>query len=178
MMHNLNYVKKIWLAWLVGLLLLSACQTTAVMEKRPSTIAVWDLENLNPAELEEFDLEELLAAKVIESFQTSKKWTVVERKDLILALEEQNLGSSVMVDESMRLKIGELLGANYMVFGSYMKFRSNITLTLRLVDVQTGRILKAEEITNPFKSVSDTLQMATKAAKQLQGNKDNPSKKS
>lgn len=148
---------------------LSGCGTTKALEKRPSTIAVWDLDNLNPAELDGFNLGELLAAKVMEILEPSNQWVLVERKELILALEEQNLGASAAVSEETRLRIGRLLGANFMVFGSYMKFMEALQVNLRIVDVQTGRIIKASSNKPPvpFKSVGDALKMAGDAAREL-----------
>ena len=156
-----------WVALILAMVIPAGCQTTAVMEKRPNTIAVWDIENLNASELSGFDLEELLAAKVIEVLQKDKRWTVVEREELILALEEQNLGGSALASDETRLQIGRLLGANYMVFGSYMKFMQQMQLNLRVVDVETGRVMRATQKTLPFKDVGGTLDMAAEAAGEL-----------
>jgi hypothetical protein len=162
-----------WIIILLGWGCFSGCQSMsgAVKEtgqqERPHTIAVWDLDNLNPAELEGLQLGELLAGKVIEVLEESGQWVVVERKDLILALEEQNLGSSALVSEETRLQIGRLLGANAMVFGTYMKFLKDLQINLRVVDVETGQVMKAGQQRAPFSTVGNALKMTRQAALKL-----------
>ena len=180
MIRKVIYLSLGWLL-IIGSWGLSGCQSMQTGSKpgpmapqtrsadTPRTLAVWDLENLNPAELEEFNLGELLAVKVMEAFEQSDRWTLVERKDLLLALEEQNLGSSALASEDTRLKIGQLLGANAMVFGSYMKFMQRLQLNLRLVEVETGQILRATEASAPFSNnIGAVVEMAQKAAEDLQ----------
>lgn len=106
-----------------------------------SSVAVWDLENFGGALDTEWG--EVLSSSVIQVFEESGRYTVVEREQLILALEELRLGSSALADESTRLKIGRLVGARYMVFGGYMVLGSQMRLDLRLVEVETGRIVRA-----------------------------------
>jgi len=145
----------------------SGCQSAKGNGKRLNTIAVWDLDNLNPAELEEFQLGELLASKVMEVLEESGQWVVVERKELILALEEQKLGSSALISEETRLRIGRLLGAQSMVFGTYMKYLKTLQINLRIVDVETGQVLKAAQKRAPFTSVGDALKMTKQATLEL-----------
>ncbi len=166
-MTHRNGNRNMWWAAAILVFLLAGCQTTAVMETRPNTIAVWDLENLNPAELEGLDLGELLAAKVIEVLQETQKWEVVEREALILALEEQHLGSTALASEETRLRIGQLIGANYMVFGGYMKFMQTLQLNLRIVDVQSGRVVRAVQENVPFKDVGGVIETAGALAEKL-----------
>ncbi len=165
---------RVWtcLAFALTIFIFGGCQTTAVMEARPHTIAVWDLENLNPAELEGLELGELMAVKVIETLQASRQWEVVERESLILALEEQHLGSTALASEETRLRIGRLIGANFMVFGSYMKFMQTLQLNLRIVDVQSGRVVRAVQKTEPFKDIGGALKMADDAAGELFARED------
>ena len=129
------------------LMFLSGCTVTEKpgmeMERQASTVAVWDLENLNPNEAVGIDMGELLASEVIETLKKSGKFQVVERQRLILALEELQLGSSSLADEATRLKIGRIVGARFMVFGGYLVFGEMMRLDLRLVEVETGTVVKA-----------------------------------
>lgn len=161
------------ISFLVSTILLiswcTGCQTVPVEEKkRLQTIAVWDLENLNQTETAALDLGELLANKVIEALAESGRWTVVEREQLILALEELNLSSTSMVLDSTRLEIGKIVGAKYMVFGSYMQMMQMMRLNLRLVDVETGRVLKASEKSTFEEDIGIWLKLAGEAASELQ----------
>ena len=150
------------IGWGVG------CQSVPVKEKRLQTIAVWDLENLNQAESAAFDVGELLANKIIEALVESGKWNVVEREQLILALEELNLSSTSMVSASTRLEIGKLVGAQYMVFGTFMNMMQLMQINLRLVDVETGRVIKAAEKSTFKEDIGLWLELAKEAANDLQ----------
>jgi curli biogenesis system outer membrane secretion channel CsgG len=145
-----------------------ACQSIPIEEKKIQTIAVWDLENLNKTEPTAFDLGELLSNKIIEALIESGRWKVVERKQILLALEELNLSSTSMVLDSTRLEIGRLIGAQYMVFGTYMQMMQTMHLNLRLVDVETGRVIKAAERSTLEEDFGKWLELAREAAKELQ----------
>ena len=157
---------------LIGLSILlltffSGCTSAACLDQQTSAVAVWDLENLNPDEAIGTDMGELLAAKVIETLNESSTFQVVERERLILALEELTRGSAFMVDESTRLKIGRIVGARFMVFGGYFVLGGMIRLDLRLVEVETGRVVKAAQKTTSAGDLSGWLKAARQAAEEL-----------
>jgi curli biogenesis system outer membrane secretion channel CsgG len=138
-----------------------------VMERQTSTVAVWDLENLNPNAAIGADMGELLAAEVIETFKESSTFQVVERQRLILALEELNLGSSALANEATRLRIGRIVGARFMVFGGYFVLGDMMRLDLRLVEVETGTIVKAAEKTTAAGDLNGWLKATRQAAEEL-----------
>ena len=145
----------------------SGCTSAPCMDQQTSAVAVWDLENLNPDEAIGTGMGELLAAKVIETLNESSTFQVVERERLILALEELTRGSTSMVDESTRLKIGRIVGARFMVFGGYFVLGGMIRLDLRLVEVETGRVVKAAQKTTSAGDLSGWLKAARQAAEEL-----------
>lgn len=156
----------------IGLIILllaffAGCTTAACKDRQTPAVAVWDLENLNPEEAIGADLGELLAAKVIETLKTSGNMQVVERERLILALEELNLGSSGLADEATRLKIGRIIGARFMVFGGYFIIGGMMRLDLRLVEVETGRVLKAAQKVTAAGDIGGWLNAAEQAAAEL-----------
>lgn len=157
---------------LIGLSILlltffAGCTSAPCMDPQTSAVAVWDLANLNPAEAIGPDMGELLAAIVIETLKESDAFQVVERERLILALEELNLGSSSLVDESTRLKIGRIVGARFMVFGGYFVLGGMMRLDLRLVEVETGSIVKAAQKTTSAGDLNGWLRVARQAAEEL-----------
>lgn len=157
---------------LIGLTILlfaffPGCASTPSMSQQTTAVAVWDLTNLNPDEAIGPDMGELLAAKVVETIKESGVFQVVERERLILVLEELDLGSSSLVDESTRLKIGRIAGARFMVFGGYFVLGNMMRLDLRLVEVETGRIVKAAQKTASAGDLNGWLNIARQAAKDL-----------
>ena len=135
-------------------------------EKKP-TIAVWDLEDLSPSGIAQMDLGNLLSARIMETVQQAGGYTVVEREKLEIALRELNLGSSSLADASTRLRIGRIAGARLMIFGAYQVVADQMRLDLRIVEVETGRIIKTAEKTAGGGDLSGWLKAAEAAAKEL-----------
>jgi curli biogenesis system outer membrane secretion channel CsgG len=136
--------------FLIFFILLYGCASVPTQvketEQRPATatVAIWDFDNLSPTSLALPDLGERLAAEVTETIMRKGNYQVVERQRLLLVLEEQNLGSQSIIDESTRLRLGKIAGARMMIFGAYQSFGGIQTrLDLRLVDVETGRNIKS-----------------------------------
>ncbi len=146
---------------------ISGCASVPYVEDGVRTVAVWDLVNYSQPGTVDSDLGELLAAKIIETLKDSGTYKVIERERLLLVLEEQNLSTTPIVDESTRLKIGQIMGARCMVFGSYFVVADTMRLDLRLVEVETGNILKATQKSASAVNVSEWLKIAQKAAQEL-----------
>ncbi len=137
------------------------------MDQKTGAVAVWDLENLNPAENTYAELGALLSTQVIETLGESAGFTVVERQRLLLVLEELNVGTSDIVSASTRLRIGRIVGAKFMVFGSYFVMDAMMRLDLRMVEVETGRIVKAAERTVSGRDLGVWLNAAREATRDL-----------
>jgi hypothetical protein len=152
-------------------ILICSCATTPVAPPtgstdRKQTLAVWNLENLSPLETGQMDLGDLLSARIIETAQQGG-YTTIEREKLEIALRELNLGSSSLADSSTQLRIGRIVGASRMIFGAYQVVGNQMRLDLRLVEVETGRILKSAEKTAGGGDISGWLKAAEAAAKEL-----------
>jgi len=158
-------------ALIVAIVFLACCGKETIRTKgavyTKGAIAVWDLENLTPAESSQLDLGELRSAKIIETIKSLESYPVVERQRLLLALEELNLATTSLADESTRLRIGNMLGARFMIFGGYQVIVGIMRLDLRLVDVETGKIIKATQRTTPGSDLQEWLKAAQEAALEL-----------
>ena len=110
---------------------------------------------------------ELLASEVIATLKEANTYQVVERQRLILALEELNLGSSSLADEATRLQIGRIIGARFMVFGSYLVLGDMMRLDLRLVEVETGAVVKAADKTAAAGDLNGWLEAARQATREF-----------
>ena len=139
---------------------------TAVSFDKKSIIAVWDLEDLSPFGIAQMDLGNLLSARIMETIQQAG-YTVVEREKLEIALRELNLGSSSLADATTQLHIGRIAGAGLMIFGVYQVIADQMRLDLRIVEVETGRIIKTAEKTAAGGDLSGWLKAAEAAAKEL-----------
>lgn len=134
-----------WL-WLPVLLWACAAGTPGV-SRQPvpvrGSVAVFDFENLSPLDTADPDITELLTAKAIETIEEAGQYDVVERQHLTTVLEELNLGSSGLADRQTQLKLGAITGARLMVFGAYQLIENRLRLDIRLVNVQSGRVVNA-----------------------------------
>ena len=105
------------------------------------------------------DLEPLrvgLSQILITQVQETATRPVVERARLQEILDELELGHSGKVDEGTAAAVGKLLGAHYLVMGSYFELVGTLRIDARLVRVETGEILASHGVQG---QVSDFLSM-------------------
>jgi TolB-like protein len=88
-------------------------------------------------------LREGLAQMLISDFSAAPQVRVVERARLKALLEEQKLGQSGKIDPASASRVGKLLGARFLVLGSYFDLKSVLRVDARVVEVETGRILRS-----------------------------------
>jgi curli biogenesis system outer membrane secretion channel CsgG len=141
---------------------------SAAVERRISTVAVWDFDNLSASSFVQPDLGERLAAELTEIFMRKGNFQVVERQNLLLVLEELNIGSEIFVDETTRLRLGKIVGAGMMVFGAYQSFGGQQTrIDIRLVEVETGRTKKTVDKLVPSSNYQAWFEAVRQAADEL-----------
>ena len=99
----------------------------------------------------------------IEQFQ------VVERAQLQQLLEEMKLGQSGVIDSQSAVEVGKMLGAQNMLLGSFMHMLDGkLRIDVRIVNVETGVTIKAEEVTGKPKDLYKLLQgLVVKIARNL-----------
>jgi curli biogenesis system outer membrane secretion channel CsgG len=159
--------KSLVCVFVIFIVFIAACATKSDLYKSVVTVAIWNLKDLSPSDVVRPDLGELLSTKVIETFKETDLYIVIERERLLLVLEELNLGTTLLVDETTQLRIGKLVGAQLMVFGGYQVIGEQMRLDLRLVEVETGRIRKAAQKTVSSTDLPAWLNAAKETAAQL-----------
>jgi len=87
------------------------------------------------------DAGEVLAERISIRLSGYPNIKVVERARFNEVLDELALTERVPIDETIAAKIGRLLGANYMVFGSLTQLGPQPSISLRVVSVETGEII-------------------------------------
>ncbi len=70
---------------------------------------------------------------------------VVDRAQLSSLMSEQDLGTSGRVDPETAARIGRLVGARYMFTGGFIDWYGDFRLMVRIVNVETGEIIRAEQ---------------------------------
>lgn len=147
-------------------LLFAGCSSITPHDSGPPGVAVWELEDLT-ADGQLARAGELLAAQITDTLGKQGKYVVVERSRLVRILEEQRLSASSLADRQTQLRLGELIGARFMVFGGYQMLGDKVRIDIRLVDVETGRISKAVKKVVTSTDMQALLDAAQSAATEL-----------
>ena len=116
----------------------------AAQDTRPG-IAVMPFQNGGSygQDKENFDaLERGIAGMLISELAQNPAARVVERENIQRLLDEQNLGAEGRADAATAAKVGKLVGARYMVMGTFVDLYGRFRVDARLVDVETSEILK------------------------------------
>ena len=102
----------------------------------------------NTSGTKEYDpLSKGLADMLITDLSNVKSLKIVEREKLESLLKEIELGDGKFIDPNTAQKLGKGLGAGYMLTGSFLIMGETMRIDARLVDVGTGEVSMAEEIT-------------------------------
>jgi TolB-like protein len=123
-----------------------------------TTLAVWDFDNASFIENSSVAfMRRALPEMLLSDLAQTGTVRLVERVNLLDALEEQKLSSGGLVEEETRLRLGRIVGASQMVFGSYMALGDQIRVDVRLVDVETSLTLATDSYTTPLQEVATSM---------------------
>lgn len=131
----------------LGVLLGLATALPAVAQQavvRPG-LAVLPFENGGSygREREDYDaLRRGIAAILISDLSLNPAIRLVDRAETQRILDEQALGSAGRVDAGTAARVGRLVGARYMITGTFIDLYGDFRLDARVIDVETGEILR------------------------------------
>lgn len=127
-------------AALLVLVPVASAQSSAPQQER---IAILYFEN-NSAQNKELDaLSKGLCSMMIADVKSSTPYQFVERDRIQEVLVELDMTRGAKFDQATAAKIGKLVGAQYLVFGSYFELLDKFQLSARIVKVETGVIVAA-----------------------------------
>lgn len=94
-------------------------------------------------EREDYDaLRRGIAAILISDLSLNPAIRLVDRAETQRILDEQALGSAGRVDAGTAARVGRLVGARYMITGTFIDLYGDFRLDARVIDVETGEILR------------------------------------
>lgn len=144
-MRGLSYLLAGWTLWVSG---------NALVNADPVALAIWSFENNSLTASENVDhFQQTLPDLLVADLSRYPALQIVERQNLVQALEEQKLGASELVAEEDRLKLGRIVGASAMVFGSYVVVDDQIRIDVRVVEVETSLTTFSKDTTTSLASV-------------------------
>jgi TolB-like protein len=129
---------------LLGVALAALALPLAAQDSRPG-IAVLPFENGGSYGKDKEDFEALrkgIAATLIYELARNPGARLVEREQTQRLLDEQGLGVAERVDAATAAKVGKLVGARYMITGSFIDLYGDFRVDARIIDVETGEIMK------------------------------------
>jgi TolB-like protein len=130
-------------AWFAAALTLLALPLAA-QDRRPG-IAVLPFENGGSYGKDKEDFEALrkgLAAMLLSELAQNPEVRLVDRFETQRVLDEQGLAVAERVDKETAAKVGKLIGARYMVTGSFIDLYGDFRVDARMIDVETGEIMR------------------------------------
>ena len=116
----------------------------AAQDTRPG-IAVLAFDNGGSYGKDKEDFEALrrgIAGTMIYELSQNPAARLVERTETQRILDEQGLAVAERVDAATAAKVGKLVGARYMITGSFMDMFGDFRLDARIINVETGEIMK------------------------------------
>ena len=95
----------------------------------------------------------------------SGRFRVVERTQLdATAMKEIELSQTGRIEPDTAQRIGKLIGAQYLVIGSFQVFGGKIRIDARLISAETGRLVNADSVTG---AASDALILPDSLAERM-----------
>lgn len=151
-------MKKIFNLIAVLLLLFIA----QIFASNTHTIAILDFSNNSLMDKDKYSsLSAGLAEILITELSKVSSLQIVERQKITELIKEMQLAQSGMVSEDTGVQVGRLLGAKYLVFGSYMVIDKKMRVDTRIVEVETGITIKATQVTKNVSKMFEIIQALT-----------------
>ncbi len=94
------------------------------------------------------------ADMMVTDLRASGRLNLIERERLEGVLKELRLQRGAAVDAGTAMRIGKLLGAEYLLFGSYFEIFGTLRVDAKLVRVETGQIMTSEGLEGPMTTFS------------------------
>ena len=124
-----------------------------------TTIAVWDFDNNSFLDIAASDcLTKALPEMLMSQLSSVPSLEVVERIQIREILEEQKIGSSDLADEDAKLKLGNIIGAKKMIFGTFMVIGDDVRVDVRLANTETSEVEFAEKFEGSITELIPSMQ--------------------
>ena len=119
-------------------------------------------------EREDYDaLRRGIAAILIADLALNPGIRLVDRAETQRILDEQALGSAGRVDAGTAARVGRLVGARYMITGTFIDLYGDFRLDARIIDVETGEILKVVRSDTKFSDIKQLSSMIGSIAQRI-----------
>jgi len=133
---------------------LSAQATEAQVQQDVATMAVMDFNAFMMGEAgASVNLGKAISSMLVTEFSGREGIRIVERRQLMDLIQEQDLSLSGRVDDAVAIEVGKLLGVQYVLLGQAMSIVDNLRIDIRAVDVETSEVIAV------MKKTAETIQL-------------------
>jgi len=155
---------------LIGLAALVALPVADAQQDARPGIAVLTFENGGSygKNNEDYDgLRRGIPAVLLSELSADQRFRLVDRAETARVLDEQSLGASGRVDRETAARVGRLVGARYMVAGTFIDLYGDFRLDARVIDVETGEILSTVRSNPSLDDIKQLYAIIRSVAQQL-----------
>lgn len=153
----------------LGLGVLASAAPAQQADSRPG-LAVLPFENGGSFGGQQDDYDALrrgIAGIMIADLSGNQAVRLVDRAETQRILDEQDLAASGRLDEATAIRVGRLVGARYMITGTFIDLYGEFRLDARLINVETGEIMKVVRNDPQYKDVKQLYRIIQSAADRL-----------
>lgn len=130
------------IAWTLALAAGMVLPSLATAQAKPVVAVLYFDNNSIGKDRADYDgLGKGIADLLINDMAANPSLRVVERDRLQAVLQEQNLAKAGQLDNETAVRVGKLLGAQYMITGGFMNANGTMVLTSRVINVETSAIM-------------------------------------
>ncbi len=118
------------------IIMLVALISISAEEKASPTIAIMDVAATNTSDVKS----QVIYEYIVDVVNKAELYTIVERSALQAAIDEMQIGSSGLVDDTTAAQIGKLAGAEFILISNLIVDDGITYLSTRIVSVETGQV--------------------------------------
>jgi TolB-like protein len=141
----------------VLLLLLGVSHPIGAQEPERSVVAVVRFDN-NTGDARYDNLGRAMSSMMISDLSAIERIQLFERERMEVVMAEQNLQYSGRVDEETAVTLGMIVGAQYMVFGSFVTMDPEMRIDTRVTKTETAEIVTTADVRGQNQSLFDLQQ--------------------
>jgi len=119
------------------------------------SVAILDFENANKEVTEDNWLCAGMAETLITKLRQVRELRLVERKQILKAMEELNFTETDFFDSEKSEQLAKFLKVDVLLVGGFQHYGNAIRITARFVDVATGEVLDAVDIKGKMDDIFD-----------------------
>ena len=134
------------------------------------SIAVMEFDGIPQGDKDQASLAQTLTEALSTELLATKKFKLVERRHIAKVLKELALAQSGAVDEQNAAKVGNMLGAKFLLVGSISRVGGKQLVQAREIDVETAAAANAQSVS--FSELDDLPAAAKDLAKRFASGAD------